>query len=825
MYGQQEDIMSRLSLLATALSLVVSWCQGTVMHGAEPAGMAPDGFVPLFNGTNLDGWTVKNSANQDWRVVDGVIDCDPHEGPGDRNLWTTKSYGDFELLVDWRIKESPYVNRGAKIILPDGTYKKDGSGKDVLMEVPNTDSGIFLRGQHKSQVNIWLWPVGSGEVWGYRTDPALSPEVQAGVTPKVKADRPLGQWNTFHIVMRGDRLSVTLNGQRVLDNAQLPGIPARGPIALQHHGDRKDGEWGASFLQFRRIFIREPAAPLPVGELDTGKLSLNLPAGKPEVFERVEISVDGVPTAANPFDPESIALDLEVIQPSGRRLRVPGYFQQEFDRKLEGNREVLTPNGEGNWRIRWLPLEAGRHTLVATVTLGGKLAARGETAVEVVAGQRHGLARVEPEGKRYFRLDDGTPLFLNGLCACWHGRRGTYDYDDWLAAYQKAGINYIRIWMWHQAFGIEWDKGDKVHYRLDNAWRLDRVLAEAERRGVFVMLCLDYHGIFEVKPDYWGGNNFWPRHPYNAANGGPCQTQNDFFTNDEAKKLYAKRLRYLVARWSAFPNLLAWEFFNEIDNEYKYLKHDDVIAWHREMGRHLRSLDPCRHLITSSFTGGSERPDLFALPEMDFAQYHSYNEKHPAQMTAEKTAKFFEKYQKPFFVSEYGTDWKGWKPDTDPHFRALHQAIWSGAFTGAVGTGMTWWWESIHTANLYQHWSALSRFLEGTGIGRADLRPARFENVEGSVTPFGVAARDEALVWLLDRAYDWPDGAMEANPAPANGVKVTLAGVSDGAWSVEWWDTLAGKRLAAGEATASGGVLQLAPPAFQVDIAARLKKH
>ncbi len=828
-------LMPRLLLLASLFLMVASSCQKAWAQTPQPRTVAgteeaaPEGFVPLFNGINLDGWMVRNPDNRDWRVVGGVIDCDPHEGPGDRNLWTSKSYGDFELLVDWRIKESPYINRAAKIILPDGTYKEDGSGKDMLIEVPNTDSGIFLRGQHKSQVNIWLWPVGSGEVWGYRTDPALSPQVHAGVTPKVKADRPMGQWNTFHIVMQGDRLTVTLNGQRVLDHAQLPGIPLRGPIALQHHGDRKDGEWGASFLQFRRILIKE---------LDTGKgfpnathrvwgpqLSLNLPTGRPEVFERVEISVDGVPVADNPFDPESIALDLEVTPPSGEPLRVPGYFQRDFDRKLEGNREVLTPEGEGSWRLRWLPLEAGRHTLVATVTLGGKLAARGETTIEVAAGKRHGLARVEPDGRRYFRLDDGTPLFLNGLCACWHGRRGTYDYDDWLAAYQKAGINYIRIWMWHQAFGIEWDKSDKVHYRLDNAWRLDRVLAEAEQRSVFVMLCLDYHGIFEVKPDYWGGNNFWPRHPYNAVNGGPCQTQNDFFTNDEAKKLYAKRLRYLVARWSAFPNLLAWEFFNEIDNEYAYLKHKDVIAWHQEMGRRLRSIDPCRHLISSSFTGGSERPDLFALPEMDFAQYHSYNQKHPAQMTAEKAAKFFEKYQKPFFVSEYGTDWKGWKPDTDPHFRALHQAIWSGVFTGAAGTDMTWWWESIHTANLYQHWSALSSFLDGTGIGRPDLRPVRFENVEGSVTPFGVGARDEALVWLLDRAYDWPDGALEANPVAAKSVKVTLGGVSDGAWSIEWWDTLAGKRLATSEATASGGVLQLAPPAFQVDIAARLKRR
>ncbi len=138
---------------------------------------------------------------------------------------------------------------------------KDDSGKEVLIAAPNTDSGVFLRGQHKSQVNIWCWPVGSGEVWGYRTDPVFSPEVRAGVTPKVKADRPIGQWNTFHIIMKGDCLTVTLNGKLVLDNAQLPGVPAKGPIALQHHGDRKDGEWGASFLQFRHIFIKDLGQP------------------------------------------------------------------------------------------------------------------------------------------------------------------------------------------------------------------------------------------------------------------------------------------------------------------------------------------------------------------------------------------------------------------------------------------------------------------------------------------------------------------------------------------------------------------------------------
>lgn len=563
---------------------------------------------------------------------------------------------------------------------------------------------------------------------------------------------------------------------------------------------------------------------LPVGAAE-GRLSLRLPGAPPEVFERVEIIVEGMPDAGNPFDPDSVTLDLEVRAPSGKPLRLPGFFQRDFERRLDSDREVLTALGDGGWRFRWLPLEPGPHTLAAAVTVDGQPAARGEGRIEVMAGKRRGLIRVEPREQRHFQFEDGTPLFLNGLCACWHGKRGTYDYDDWLAAYQQAGMNYVRLWMWPEAFGIEWDRGDRLQYRLDNAWRLDRVLVEAERRGVVVMLCLDYHGIFEVKPDFWNSNNFWPRHPYNAANGGPCQTQNEFFTSAAARSLYEKRLRYLVARYAAFPNLLAWEFFNEIDNEYAYVRHPDVVAWHRDLGQHLRALDPYRHLISSSFTGGSERPDLFALPEMDFAQYHSYNEKHPAGMTAAKTARFRAQYRKPFFVSEYGTDWKGWKPDTDPHLRALHQAIWSGAFTGAAGTGMTWWWEHIHGANLYRHWSALAAFLAGTGIGRPELVPARFGENPGPVIPFGLASRTEALVWLLDRACDWPDGAAEASPKPVAGARVTLTGVDDGAWSVEWWDTLTGKRVAEQGAAAAGGALTLVAPEFQADIAARLRKR
>jgi hypothetical protein len=67
----------------------------------------------------------------------------------------------------------------------------------------------------------------------------------------------MGQWNTFHILMKGDRLTVTLNGIQVIAQAQLPSISVEGRIALQRHGDRKDGRWGASFVQFHNIFVKK----------------------------------------------------------------------------------------------------------------------------------------------------------------------------------------------------------------------------------------------------------------------------------------------------------------------------------------------------------------------------------------------------------------------------------------------------------------------------------------------------------------------------------------------------------------------------------------
>jgi hypothetical protein len=252
--------MTRLELrklpAATALAVLLAVdLEGTALA------QVPAGFTPLFDGKDLAGWKVPLGDNGHWKVVDGAIDCDARSEAKaeDKSLWTEREYGDFTLHVEWRIKETPYTNPNVPIIRYDGTHKKGADGKEIRISVPDSDSGIYLRGSSKSQVNIWCWPIGSGEVYGYRMDERMPPAIRAGVTPKANADRDIGEWNAFDITMRGDRLTVVLNGVTVIESAQLPGVPARGAIALQHHGQMKDGAWTAppSLVQFRNIAIRE----------------------------------------------------------------------------------------------------------------------------------------------------------------------------------------------------------------------------------------------------------------------------------------------------------------------------------------------------------------------------------------------------------------------------------------------------------------------------------------------------------------------------------------------------------------------------------------
>lgn len=452
-----------------------------------------------------------------------------------------------------------------------------------------------------------------------------------------------------------------------------------------------------------------------------------LPIGSAQAWKLAEFQVEGVPASPNPFDPDQVRVDATIEFPSGKQAVYPAYWHQEYTRSLVDGRERLSVRAAPEWRLRFVPKEAGDYQLRVAVRTNGTLyEVSAPQRVSVAAGPvAPGYVQLQPGGQ-YFQTEDGAALRLVGHNVCWHHARGTYDYDDWFGAMRVGGENVARLWMWPVSFGLEVEAGSLNRYRLDRAWQLDEVFRIAERNGIYLLLCLDYHGMFEVTPDYWGGNNHWTNHPYNQANGGPCVNQNAFFTDATARAIYQKRLRYLVARYGYSPNLLAWEFFNEIDNVYRYLRPVDVAAWHGVMGNWLKANDPFGHLVSTSLTGNSDRPEIWNTPSLDFSMYHSYNEPGPAGRMAEVAQSFRTRYGKPVLVGEFGLDWRGWNRAGDPYLRGFRQGVWGGALGGSAGTAMAWWWEKIHEENVYPVYRSLQTILGPTGWGRGQWSPIQF---------------------------------------------------------------------------------------------------
>ncbi len=204
------------------------------------------GFVSMFNGKDLTGWkglvenpikrarmsseelaAAQQIANErmrrDWRVEEGIL---IFEGEGYDNLCSEKMYADFELYLDWKME-------------------------------PKGDGGVYLRGS--PQVQTWDTSrvqvgaqVGSGGLYNNQKHRSI---------PLLVADNPINEWNTFRIVMIGDKVTVYLNGLLVTDNVILENFWDRNipifekeAIELQAHGTK---------LEFRDIYVREIVRPEP----------------------------------------------------------------------------------------------------------------------------------------------------------------------------------------------------------------------------------------------------------------------------------------------------------------------------------------------------------------------------------------------------------------------------------------------------------------------------------------------------------------------------------------------------------------------------------
>jgi arylsulfatase A-like enzyme len=214
-------------LLATAVFLFPAGAAGP---SASPTSENDVGFVPLFNGKNLDGWQLRRAERKGFVVEDGLLVCP--EGSGGY-LFTRKEYADFVLRFAFRMEEG--ANSGVAIRSPLLDRKPAYQG----IEIQILDNPRFAGRLRPTQYHGSIYDV---------------------VPAKLGALKPVGQWNEQEIVCRGRRITVKVNGQTVVDVdlddvddpavlEKHPGLQrASGHVGFLGHGDR---------VEFRDVRIKE----------------------------------------------------------------------------------------------------------------------------------------------------------------------------------------------------------------------------------------------------------------------------------------------------------------------------------------------------------------------------------------------------------------------------------------------------------------------------------------------------------------------------------------------------------------------------------------
>ncbi len=343
-------------------------------------------------------------------------------------------------------------------------------------------------------------------------------------------------------------------------------------------------------------------------------------------------------------------------------------------------------------------------------------------------------------------------------------------------------------------------------YNQRDAFLLDQVVELAERYGVYLQLC------FLSGP---------LRNTYMRRLRQPGTPE-----YEDAVRHARWLFRYAVGRWGASRAVAVWEYFNEVDPRLP------TDPFYSSLGHTLRQLDPYgRPRTTSSW---HSNPREWRHPELDVANEHHYirptdknndwkDEVRVVLQRVELLRRNLPK-AKPALLAEFGLATPRWResPDMrkDRSLSHFHNALWASSLSGLAGTALFWWWERLDRMDAYRHYKPLAAFLHEVPFGDPALRRASASASDERVTVVGLATGRQAHLWLFNTTAAWYRTVVEQRSRePIRGCRVQVAGLADGSYLVQWWDTWSGRRLAKRLSRCDGGTLSVSVPDFQRDVA------
>jgi PKD domain/Secretion system C-terminal sorting domain len=522
----------------------------------------------------------------------------------------------------------------------------------------------------------------------------------------------------------------------------------------------------------------------------------------PKVNQKIEYGFVIKDTYKNVFDSDEIAIDAIITQPDQKKLTVPCFYYVKG--KLTQN-SWKTDTTIQHWMLRFISSQTGSHKLSFKITDKNGSVVSQEYSLDIQNDTKKGGIKIDPDNKQYYRFTTGEPYYPLGINVGWNSIQ---NYTTIINNLASSNANLVRYWQVpFNRQALEWKndgytKGIGV-YSQEAAAISDSLFNLSETKNINLQLVLFQHGMFSENV-----NSNWADNPYNAKLGGPLAKAEEFFYNETAKKSVKKLLRYAVARWGYSTNLFAWELFNEVQFTGVHPSQSatwraGVLTWHDEMGKFIKSIDPFKHIITTS-ADDKQCVDMDKLEGLDVVQYHLYDTK---LLTTQNTrdADFRAKLSRTAIINgEYGLD----VTTADVPFETQRMSILTGIFNQVPH--LMWLWDNYtkaEWANLFKIPAAFLKDKDFVKEGNLlDWKLTIPNPPTLTFTGFNTPKKSYALLYDDNLRDD------------LSGIKFTPTNLKDGKYKITFTNIITGAEKIDSVSVSSRTVNQVSLPTFSKGI-------
>jgi len=488
----------------------------------------------------------------------------------------------------------------------------------------------------------------------------------------------------------------------------------------------------------------------------------------------------------NPYNPIDINLSAVFASPSGKRIKINGFYDNY--------------QNADSWKIRFSPNETGKYNFEVAVSDNGEIGEPIKSNFIAIESEHKGWIKPSENNPHYFQHDDGSTYFAIGVYSPWRNDKKRFD------TFAENGANLLAIWdityggFVNETGLIEEELGRYNQLKLG---RIDSMLSILEKSNIKLMYAIWPHDLFSET--VWAAQ--WKQNPYNQL-----INVEDVYSDSLVWEYQKQKYRYLIARFAHSRSWGIWELINEMNGTDGWAKgrHQECYDWVEKAHKYFKENDPYKHPTTASFSGGFReyRETLYQLndiPNIHVYPAQGWEMKYPNDTMrsgvhnyAWASKRFWDAFEKPAIFGEAGAELEYYHPRESNYHIHYHNTLWATLTNGLAGIPV-WWDYPILNKQDWQQLKHISEFVADIDFANEPFKPV-------DCTATG------ADIYVMDSGKNLIGWVRTYSNENINKLKLGITKYGNDKYSVSWFDTWNGKTISVETVVSGNRELLLTTP-------------